>query len=663
MYKKVIISLFLIFFFNAGLVFAQEVVSVNPVQNALNISKSTNVSVIFDQDMNASTINDSTFIVHSLQTGLQTGTYSYDSGTNTATFDPDGNFAVGEIVTVILTTDIENVTGDSLVNPYEWSFIIETDGGSGTFAAKVDYSVGTYPWAVFSSDLDGDGDMDLAVANDVNFFSSVSVLLNNGDGTFAEKVSYGTGVNPRLVFSSDLDLDGDMDLAVANRNLGNVGSVSVLLNNGDGTFATKVDYGAGDGPQSVFSSDLDGDGDMDLAVANGGSDSVSVLLNNGNGIFATKVDYGAGDGPYSVFSSDLDGDGDMDLAVANNYSDSVSVLLNNGNGIFATKVDYGAGDGPYSVFSSDLDGDGDMDLAVANNFYYSVSVLLNNGDGTFAPKVDYVTGDHPNSVFSSDLDGDGDMDLVMANINPNCVSVLLNNGDGTFQIADIDAGDTPNSVFSSDLDGDGDMDLAVANYSSGKVSVLLNINSLITVTSPNGGEEWRVDSTYNITWTSEGTSGAVKLEYSIDNGSAWTEIIASMPDTGAYSWLIPHTPSDSCLVMITDIDGSPSDTSDAVFAILPLSGVPELELPKVYSMSVKAVSIGNKLEVRYALPVKASVKISLYDKKGANVKRITEEKPAGYHSMEIDMKGSPKGVYFLKIEANEFVKISKAVLM
>jgi hypothetical protein len=63
------------------------------------------------------------------------------------------------------------------------------------------------------------------------------------------------------------------------------------------------------------------------------------------------------------------------------------------------------------------------------------------------------------------------------------------------------------------------------------------------------------------------------------------------------------------------------------------------------------------------LPVKASVKFSLYDVRGAKVKEITEENPAGYHSLEIDMKGIPKGVYFLKIETNEFTKTSKAVLL
>ena len=97
-------------------------------------------------------------------------------------------------------------------------------------------------------------------------------------------------------------------------------------------FAPKVDYGAGSRPRSVFSADLDRDGDNDLAVANFGSDNVSVLLNNGDGTFADKLDYDAGDAVSSVFIADLDGDGDNDLAVANPgefiRGTTVSVLLN-----------------------------------------------------------------------------------------------------------------------------------------------------------------------------------------------------------------------------------------------------------------------------------------------------------------------------------------------
>jgi hypothetical protein len=299
-----------------------------------------------------------------------------------------------------------------------------------------------------------------------------TAAVNGGSGTFAPHYIYLVGDNPSSVFSADLDGDGDLDLVTANYNSDNV---SVLLNNGNGTFATHSVYAVGLDPLSVFSADLDGDGDLDLAVANSGSHNVSVLLNNGSGTFTPRSDYPVGDGPLSVFSADLDGDGDMDLATANAFSNNVSVLLNNGIGTFAPHSDYPAGDGPWSVFSADLDGDGDLDLATTNFGSDNVSVLLNKGNGTFAPHSDYPAGDGPWSVFSADLDGDGDLDLATVYFGSDNVSVLLNNGNGTFiPRSDYPAGGKPWSVFSADLDGDGDLDLAIANYSSDNVSVLLN---------------------------------------------------------------------------------------------------------------------------------------------------------------------------------------------
>ena len=96
-------------------------------------------------------------------------------------------------------------------------------------------------------------------------------------------------------------------------------------------------------------------------------------------LFNTRIDYPAGERPSSVAIGDLDGDGDLDLAVANWYSDNVSVLLGNGDGTFQSAVNYGAGEYPSSVAIGDLDGDGDLDLAVANTISNNVSVLINIG--------------------------------------------------------------------------------------------------------------------------------------------------------------------------------------------------------------------------------------------------------------------------------------------
>jgi len=158
----------------------------------------------------------------------------------------------------------------------------------------------------------------------------------------------------------------------------------------------------GVGPVSVTSADFDGDGKADLAVANTNSNNVSILKNNGNGTFAVAANYGVGSYPSSVISADFDGDGKADLAVANNSFNSVSILKNNGNGTFAAAVNYGVGSNPRSVTSADFDGDGKADLAVANVSSNSVSILINKGGAGPTPFVpvfsDYFTSS-PNQLW------------------------------------------------------------------------------------------------------------------------------------------------------------------------------------------------------------------------------------------------------------------------
>lgn len=97
----------------------------------------------------------------------------------------------------------------------------------------------------------------------------------------------------------------------------------------------------------------------------------------------------------------------------------------------------------------------------------------------------------------------------------------------------------------------------------------------ITVTSPNGGENWNTGSAHTITWTSQGTVGNVRIEFSINNGSSWTTIVPSTENDGSYNWSVPYRPSANCLVRISeqDDDGGVSDVSDALFSIVsPVSG-------------------------------------------------------------------------------------------
>jgi hypothetical protein len=93
------------------------------------------------------------------------------------------------------------------------------------------------------------------------------------------------------------------------------------------------------------------------------------------------------------------------------------------------------------------------------------------------------------------------------------------------------------------------------------------INPSITLLSPNGGEILFTNSTKNITWESTDITGNIKIEYSTNNGTSWTVITSSTIDDGNFTWTVPDTPSIKCLIRVSEIDGNPLDTSDALFSI------------------------------------------------------------------------------------------------
>jgi hypothetical protein len=173
--------------------------------------------------------------------------------------------------------------------------------------------------------------------------------------------------------------------------------------------------------------DFNGDGILDLVVANFLGNSVSVLLGNGNGSFQSARTYNVGVHPTSLVVGDFNGDGNADLAVANNLSNTVSILLGNGDGSFRPALNYPAGNAPGFLAMGDFNGDGIMDLAVTQ--FDGVKVLLGNGDGSFrTTTAGYMTGSGPSALVVMDINHDGLPDLVVANALSNNVSILLNDG-------------------------------------------------------------------------------------------------------------------------------------------------------------------------------------------------------------------------------------------
>jgi len=359
------------------------------------------------------------------------------------------------------------------------------------------YHAGHGPNAITLGDFNNDGKMDIAAANacgdklcETN--GVVKVMLNYGDGTFARGIqsqSADSGSSVALT-AADFDNDGDIDLAVVNTALNQLGDVTILLGKGNGRLKLVDAYGLGEVPEFVRSGDFNHDGKVDVAVTTN-SNHVAVLLGNGDGSFQSPVFYDVEEGPQDLAVADVNRDGHPDLLVANECGHTsgcrqgtVSVLLGNGDGTFQAQQSYFVGIFPLEAAVADFNGDGNPDLVldlpcgtdsscVSNG---GVGVLLGNGDGTFQNVVSYAASGMDTARVGTGYFGKRSTpDIVALNYQTFNVTVFAGKGDGTFGAGkNFGVGGDPVSVATGDLNGDDQDDIAVLNESNRNISVMLD---------------------------------------------------------------------------------------------------------------------------------------------------------------------------------------------
>ena len=379
--------------------------------------------------------------------------------------------------------NLDIVTANRCVSECQTNYIggfgVLLGNGDGTFQPVQTYALTSGSAnSVALGDLNGDGKLDVVVSEADPFGcfaeSSIGVFLGNGDGTFQPERAYQSGgLCADHLLVADVNGDGKPDVLVTNAcgsdqsycSQSIDGVIAVLRGNGDGSFQPAQTYDSGGvAPRDITVADVNGDGKIDLLVANGGSEQLgdgngnaAVFLGNGDGTFQTAQIFQTFS-PYtgglaSLAVADLNGDGKLDVVettcfYSNCYEGigALLVQLGNGDGTFQAPQVYNSGGYlPNMVALADVNLDGKLDAVVVNTSECQhcasggVTVLLGNGDGTFspfAPSRQFSSGGAESfSAAIGDLNRDGRLDVVVANVftlcgpscntNPGAVGVLL----------------------------------------------------------------------------------------------------------------------------------------------------------------------------------------------------------------------------------------------
>lgn len=333
------------------------------------------------------------------------------------------------------------------------------------------------------ADMDGDGDNDvLSIAYEENYFAWHE--NQDGLGTFGPPQIIESDIfQPRAIFAMDMDSDQDMDIITASTS----GLHWFENKDGLGDFDSQIKISTSDDILTdAYPADLDGDGDIDIVGASGINSDIFWYENtDGLANFSLSQQISAqGSGFYSLFTSDLDNDGDMDIIAGFPNTEQMTWYENtDGEGAFGAQQIIGSGLGYIrDIFSEDVDGDNDMDIIIASaNMTGSLNWIENiDGQGDFGPKqiISYAQI-QLRSLFVDDLDEDGKLDLVTASETDHKVAWYRNIGFGNFgsiRLVSNNLTAEPRIVRSEDLDGDGDKDVVFSASEPQKVGWYENID-------------------------------------------------------------------------------------------------------------------------------------------------------------------------------------------
>ncbi|CAF0779959.1 unnamed protein product [Adineta steineri] len=383
--------------------------------------------------------------------------------------------------TWVILSDINN---DNILD------IVVADNGTNMIGVFLGYSYITgiledtyltgsspHPHGLALGDFNRDGQLDIAIAN--YGLNNVGVLLGHTNGTFPLQTVFSTGdlSFPTSVAVDDLNNDNELDIIVANSATENVG---ILFGYGNGSFTNLNMYSTGVGsiPEAVITGDFNNDKKLDIAVIDSGIDRVLTLIKYDTGSFQKQITFSTGteSAPRALAVADLNNDGWLDFVSGN--SDNVGVFLGLDNGTFSNQTTYSTGIKPLTsaVTIVDLNNDSYLDIVVANVYTDNIGIFLGFGNGIFTNQTTFYTGNMsgPTGVIVADFNNDSRLDIAVALQFTGEMGVFLGYGNGTFSpivIYSIDSRASPVSVATGDFNNDNRLDIVMTNAGLGNISI------------------------------------------------------------------------------------------------------------------------------------------------------------------------------------------------
>ncbi len=242
--------------------------------------------------------------------------------------------------------------------------------------------VGRRPRSVITADFNHDARADIAFVNQLD--NKVSVMLNNNKHNFAlskqfaARKNYNVGVTPMQVQAADMNGDTSPDLVVINATSS---TISILLNKGDGKFFAAKTFACGAHPVNFAIADLDQDGAMDVVLATKDGLGIEVYKGDGAGGLNAPTTISLAAAATSIVARDLTADGWVDLAIASRTGDAVYLLINDSHGSFGEPATYESQGNPAWMTSGDIDQDGAPDLLTVNRQPANMTILSNQWVG------------------------------------------------------------------------------------------------------------------------------------------------------------------------------------------------------------------------------------------------------------------------------------------